>query len=327
MAEDPTPFPARIEEAAGLIDPLFLDTPLIRSEALDRALGCEIRLKVETLTPIRSFKGRGASYLLHRLGAAARSGVVCASAGNFGQGIAHAARSRGVSATVFAAVNANPLKVDAMRGFGAEVRLEGHDFDAAKAAACAFADATGCVFVEDGLHPAIAEGAGTIARELETAGALGDAVLVPLGNGSLVNGVGAWIKARRPATRVIAVVAAGAPAMAASWREGRVVETVQAETIADGVAVRKPVPEALAVMRATVDDVRMVDDASIVQAMRLAFGTLGLVVEPAGAIGLAALLADPELGRGGSVSTVLCGGNVTAGQARDWLLEPTVAGS
>jgi threonine dehydratase len=214
-----------------------------------------------------------------------------------------------------------------MRGFGAEVRLEGHDFDAAKAAACAFADATGCVFVEDGLHPAIAEGAGTIARELETAGALGDAVLVPLGNGSLVNGVGAWIKARRPATRVIAVVAAGAPAMAASWREGRVVETVQAETIADGVAVRKPVPEALAVMRATVDDVRMVDDASIVQAMRLAFGTLGLVVEPAGAIGLAALLADPELGRGGSVSTVLCGGNVTAGQARDWLLEPTVAGS
>ena len=123
MAEDPTPFPARIEEAAGLIDPLFLDTPLIRSEALDRALGREIRLKVETLTPIRSFKDRGASYLLHRLGAAADAGVVCASAGNFGQGIAHAARSRGVSATVFAAVNANPLKVDAMRGFGAEVRL------------------------------------------------------------------------------------------------------------------------------------------------------------------------------------------------------------
>ncbi|MFL5334248.1 MAG: pyridoxal-phosphate dependent enzyme, partial [Geminicoccaceae bacterium] len=225
-----------------------------------------------------------------------------------------------------AAVNANPLKVDAMRGFGAEVRLEGHDFDAAKTAARAFADATGRAFVEDGLHPAIAEGAGTIAREMEAVDAVGDAVLVPLGNGSLVNGVGSWVKARRPLTRVIAVVAAGAPAMAASWREGRVVETAQADTIADGVAVRRPVPEALAVMRATVDDVLIVDDALILQAMRLAFATLGLVVEPAGAIGLAALLADPQLVRAGSASTVLCGGNVTAGQARDWLLAPSVAG-
>ena len=157
---------------------------------------------------------------------------------------------------------------------------------------------------------------------MEAAGALGDAVLVPLGNGSLANGVGAWIKARRPATRVIAVAAAGAPAMARSWREGRIIETEQARTIADGVAVRQPVPEALQVMRATVDDVVLVEDELIVQAMRLAFATLGLVVEPAGAIGLAALLADPDLGRGRSVSTILCGGNVTAAQAQDWLLAP-----
>jgi threonine dehydratase len=156
---DPAPQLPLIEAAATLIDPLFLHTPLVRSEAMDRALGCELRLKVETLTPIRSFKGRGASWLLHRLGAEAAPGLVCASAGNFGQGLAHAARSRGVRATVFAAVNANPLKVEAMRGFGAEVRLEGRDFDAAKAAARSFAAATGRVFVEDGLHPAIAEGA------------------------------------------------------------------------------------------------------------------------------------------------------------------------
>jgi threonine dehydratase len=310
----------RIEEAGGLIDPVFLHTPVSRSEALDRELGREIVLKVETLTPIRSFKGRGASYLLHRLGRAAQAGLVCASAGNFGQGLAHAARRHGVAATVFAATNANPLKVAAMRGFGAAVRLEGADFDAAKVAARAFAAASGRLFVEDGAHPAVAEGAGTIARELDGADALGDAVLVPLGNGSLVNGVGAWIKARRPGTRVIAVAAAGAPAMAISWREGRTVETPSVATIADGVAVRTPVPEALEGMRSAVDEVVEVDDANILRAMRLAFATLGLVVEPAGAVGLAALLADPTLHRGQRVSTILCGSNVTAEQAREWLV-------
>jgi threonine dehydratase len=311
---------ARIEEAGGLIDPVFLHTPVVRSEALDRELGREIVLKVETLTPIRSFKGRGASYLLHRLGRAAQAGLVCASAGNFGQGLAHAARSHGIAATVFAATNANPLKVAAMRGFGAAVRLEGEDFDAAKAAARAFAADTGRLFVEDGAHPAIAEGAGTIARELDGADALGDAILVPLGNGSLVNGIGAWVKACRPGTRVIAVAAAGAPAMAISWREGRTVETLSVATVADGVAVRVPVPEALEVMRSTVDEVVEVDDATILRAMRLAFATLGLVVEPAGAVGLAALLANPNLHRGQRVSTILCGSNVTAEQAREWLV-------
>jgi threonine dehydratase len=319
---DPAPRVPLIEAAAALIDPLFLDTPVVRSEALDRVLGCELRLKVETLTPIRSFKGRGASWLLHRLGGDAAPGLVCASAGNFGQGLAHAARGRGVGATVFAAVNANPLKVEAMRGFGAEVRLEGRDFDAAKAAGRAFAAATGRPFVEDGLHPAIAEGAGTIALEMAAAGALGDTILVPLGNGSLVNGTGAWIKARHPATRVVAVVAAGAPAMAQSWRLGRPVETPTTATIADGVAVRVPVPEALAVMRATVDEVLEVDEAAILGAMRLVFRTLGLVVEPAGAVGLAALVADPGRYNRQQVATVLCGGNVTDAQARDWLIDP-----
>ena len=301
---------------------MFLHTPVVRSEALDRELGREVILKVETLTPIRSFKGRGASWLLHALGREAEAGLVCASAGNFGQGLAHAARSHGVTATVFAATGANPLKIEAMRGFGAEVRLAGHDFDAAKAAARSFAATTGRIFVEDGLHPAIAEGAGTIALEMGAAGALGDAILVPLGNGSLVNGIGAWIKARRPSD---ACRRRGGSRCA---RDGSLlarrarVETPSTRTIADGVAVRVPVPEALAVMRTTVDDVLEVDEAAILQAMRLAFQTLGLVVEPAGAVGLAALVADPDLGRGQRVSTILCGGNVTAAQARDWLIGP-----
>jgi threonine dehydratase len=310
---------ARIEEAATLIDPLFLNTPLVRSEVLDRELGCQVLLKVETLTPIRSFKGRGCSYLLHRLGEAARAGLVCASTGNFGQGLAHAGRGMGVSVTVLSAVAANPLKLDAMRALGAEVRLHGHDFDAAKAAARDYAAAANRIFVEDGAEPSVAEGAGTIARELDQADALGDVILVALGNGSLVNGIGAWVKARRPATRVVAVAATGAPAMALSWREGRVIETPSVATIAEGIAVRVPVPEAVMAMRGTVDEVVMVDDAAMLAAMRLAFATLGLVVEPTGAVGLAALAVSAERYRGMRVSAILCGGNVTPDQARQWL--------
>ena len=126
---------------------------------------------------------------------------------------------------------------------------------------------------------------------------LGFSVDYPLGNGSLVNGIGAWIKARRPGVRVVAVAAAGAPAMERSWRAGRVIVTPDVATIADGVAVRVPVPEALAVMRATVDEVRLVDEAGIIAAMRLAFGRLGLVVAP----------AVREEFRGREVATVLCG--------------------
>ena len=142
---------SRIEEAATRIGPLFVGTPLIRSEALGRALGREVLLEVETLTPIRSFKGQGAASLLHRLGSEAAPGLVCASAGNVGEGPAHAARRHGIAAAVFAATTANPLKVEAMQGFGAEVCLEGRDFDAAKAAARSVAAATGRIFVEDGL--------------------------------------------------------------------------------------------------------------------------------------------------------------------------------
>jgi threonine dehydratase len=320
MSQEFMPRLAGIEEAAAVVDPAFLNTPVVRSPSLDQALGCSLALKLETLTPIRSFKGRGAHYLLHRLGAAAAPGVVCASAGNFGQGLAHAATARGIVATVFAATGASPVKIEAMRAFGADVRLEGRDFDEAKAAARAHAAATGALFVEDGKDPAIAEGAGTIAREMAAAEALDEAVLVPLGNGSLVNGIGAWIKARRPSVRVIAVAAAGAPAMALSWRLGHAVSTDVVATIADGVAVRVPVPEALVAMRSTVDEVVEIEENAILAAMRLVFNSLGIVAEPAGALGVAALLCAPEHWAGRRVSTILCGGNLTPTQIRDWLL-------
>ncbi len=168
--------------------------------------------------------------------------------------------------------------------------------------------------------PEIAEGAGTLARELTASGHGFDDFVVPLGNGALATGCGAWLKAAAPSARVTAVVAAGAPCMKLSWEAGRVVETDRAETIADGVATRVPVPYALETMRGTVDDVLAVGEDAIVQAMRLVYETVGLVVEPAGAVGVAALVEHGRRFKGRRVATPLCGGNVTAEQARRWLL-------
>jgi threonine dehydratase len=147
-----------------------------------------------------------------------------------------------------------------------------------------------------------------------------DAMLVPLGNGSLVNGIGTWVKHSDPqATRVIAVCAAGAPAMELSWRAGAPVSTEMAETIADGISVRVPVPEALTAMRATVDEVMLVTDEEILAAMRLLFFEAGLVVEPAGAAGLAALAKRRIEFAGRRVAVPICGGNLTEEQVRRWL--------
>jgi threonine dehydratase len=310
----------RIEEAARCVNPVFLGGPQYEAEVLSDELGLRLVCKVETVNPIRSFKGRGTDYLLHRLGAGAGR-LVCASAGNFGQGLAYSARERGVLLTVFAAKSANLAKVEAMRRFGAEVRLEGEDFDEAKTAAREFAAAEGRRFVEDGREPEIAEGAGTIALELCRWPEPFDAVVVPLGNGALLSGVGTWMKAHAPSTRVVGVCAEWAPAMALSLREGKTRTTERADTIADGIAVRVPVEEALSDLAGVVDDVLLVDDETILRAMRLVFRGLGLVVEPAGVVGVAALLAHGERFAGSLVATPLCGGNLTGEQARRWLLD------
>jgi len=315
----------RIEEAARCIDPVFLGSPQYEAEALGDELGLRLVCKVETANPIRSFKGRGTDYLLYRLGCEVGR-LVCASAGNFGQGLAYAARKRNVPLTVFAAQSANPAKVESMRRLGAEVRLEGEDFDEAKSAARVLARSEGWRFVEDGREVEIAEGAGTIAIELCRWPEPFEALLVPLGNGALLSGVGTWMKAHAPSTEVIGVCAEGAPAMALSLREGAKKTTEKADTIADGIAVRVPVEEALSDLSSVVDDVLLVDDGTMVRAMRLLFWKMGLVVEPAGAAGLAALLAHRERFARALVATPLCGGNLTGQQACRWLLEDTLRG-
>ncbi|MFE2376421.1 threonine/serine dehydratase [Streptomyces sp. NPDC059398] len=296
-----------IEEAGRTIAPAFANTPQFEDEALRAALGRRLIVKVETVNPVRSFKGRGADHFMR--GLAPGSHVVCASAGNFGLALAWAARHHGITVTVHCAEHANAVKLARMRSLGARLEIGGQDFDEAKERALRQAgEDPGTVFVEDGDDSRITAGAGTIAPEL--AGLAPDTVLVPVGNGALVNGVGTWFKARSPHTRVVGVCAAGAPAMALSWRAGEAVSTPAVRTAADGVAVRVPVPGALATMLKVVDDMLLVDETAISRAQALAHEHLGLVLEPAGAVALAAVSGagpGPEVGERPAV--ILTGGN------------------
>lgn len=238
-----------------------------------------------------------------------------ASAGNFGQGVAYAARAMGVSVVVYAALTANRNKVAAMSRLGADVRQAGEDFDAAREAAAAHAAESGWELLVDGADPWIAIGAGTMACELTDAVAVGDlaaigAIFVPVGNAALVNGIGAWTRQAAPRTRVIGVQAAGAPAMTLSWRARRPIETERADTIADGIAARVPIPEALSLMLEVVDEMRLVDDPAIIAATARMSEALPLSIEPSAGAAWAAALQHPQ---GGPIALILTGGNVVTG--------------
>ena len=304
-----------IQHAMTTIPREFLHTPQFQSAALSEALGCQLTVKIETLNPIRSFKGRGASHFVASLEPDAE--LICASAGNFGQAMAYACRSKGMKLTVYAAHTANPLKLERMRALGANVVLHGEDFDAAKLEAKRVAAQTGAYMVEDGLEPLISEGAGTMALEL-LQGADFDALLIPLGNGAMLNGMARYAKAHSSAS-VIAVQASGAPAMLESWRAGRLIEHQRIETIADGIGVRVPIREALADMNGLVDDGLTVAEDSIIKAMKLIHQHVGVISEPSGAVGVAALLEHPQRFTDQRVATVICGGNLTPEQMRLWL--------
>lgn len=306
-----------IEEAARVIEPVFRDTPQFVAESLSAVVGARVVVKVETVNPVRSFKGRGADYFVSKL--RGETELMTASAGNLGQAMAYACRRRGVRLTVYASANANSLKIDRMRAFGAEVVLHGEDFDAAKREAKRVSAQRGGRMVEDSLDVETGEGAGTIGLELARFDAPIDAVLLALGNGALACGVGRYLKHARPEIRIVAVQASGAPAMIDSWRRGEVVNHPTVATIADGIAIRLPIPECVEDMRGVIDDGLLVRDESLVAAMRLIHEHLGLVTEPSGAAALAALLENRPAFAGRTVAIVLCGGNLTPEQMRRWL--------
>jgi len=295
----------------------FRDSPQFISEPLSEAIGAPVVVKLETPNPIGSFKGRGTWLAISELLAAGLvgegRGVVVASAGNFGQGVAYASRALGIPVTVLAATTANPMKVAAMRRLGADVQTAGEDFDAAREAAAGLAAERGWHLLIDGHDPWISIGAGTVALELTDAVARGDLppldrFYVPVGNGALIAGIGTWLRATAPATRVIGVQAAEAPAMTLSWRARRPIETPRADTIADGIAARVPVPAALELMFEVVDEMLLVDEEQIVAATRELSAALPSTIEPAAGAAWAALRAAQA--HAGAVGVVVTGGNV-----------------
>jgi threonine dehydratase len=293
--------PGRIAAAAARIDEVFLHTPQAVSNELSTALGREVVVKNETVTPIGSFKGRGACLLADELDPTKL--WVCSTAGNFGQGLAYAARARNTGAAAFVSPQVPAAKVAAMQALGARVEICEQPDRAARSYAAA---SSARQLVVDGLYPAMAEGAGTIAVELASAGPFA-AALVQVGDGALVSGIACWLKATSPATRIIGVCASGAPAMAKSFAAGRVVTTPGTDTIATALAISEPVPESLARVLALVDEIVLVDDDDLRTAQALITDSLGVLVEPAGAAGVAALARHDERVPSGRAVVLLTG--------------------
>ncbi|ALG13705.1 threonine ammonia-lyase [Kibdelosporangium phytohabitans] len=293
----------QIERLAQTIDPVFRDSPQFTATFGTRP----VLVKVETLNPLRCFKGRGALAFVDSVEWGVT--VIVASSGNFGQAMAYACGRREIPIEVFLPENVNPAKLAAIRSFGATVHLSGMDTDTAKKRAHEYAaQRPDRLMVRDGDESLIAEGAGTIGVELLRSGPL-DTVVVPVGDGALINGIGRWIKAHSPSTQVIGVCPAGAPAMVRSWRAGTPVAH-PADTIAEGIAIGNPLPQAVRWMRELVDDMVFVEDSAILTAMGRALRGLGVVLEPAGAASLAAVDGVP----GDRVAVVLTGANTRPGQ-------------
>jgi threonine dehydratase len=316
---------ARIRAARGLIDPVFLDTPLYRCEGLEPGLGCTVSIKRETANPVRCFKARGTEVVASRLADNGSRAAVCASAGNLGLALAWSGRGRGLDVTVVAPRFAPAAKLDRIRALDARLELVDGDFDMARERAAAIARSDGIRLVEDSLDIETCEGAATIGLELVGAGPSSgagpsfDAVLIALGGGALATGVGHVVKAWAPDVEVICVQPLGAPAMTLSWRGRRVVTTETTDTIADGVAGRRPIPAVLDDLLLVADDAVLVQEASIITGMRMLLDHAGLVVEPSAALGIAAILEDRDRFAGRHVVTIVCGGNVDVDAYHRWV--------
>jgi threonine dehydratase len=309
--------PAAIRAAHAAVPPVFRDSPQFVHPGLSRRLGVPVIVKVETVNPIRCFKGRGTWTAIAALVSEGTIGpdlpVICASAGNFGQGVAYAAAEFGVPAVVFASRHANPGKVARMRSLGAEVVQVGEDFDDARAASEAHVARGAGRLLVDGEDPRIACGAATLAVELSDGVASGDLpqpaiVSVPVGNGALINGVGSWLRFATPETRVVGVQASGADAMTRSWHAGSPVDTPSVSTYADGIASRIAIPAAVAAMAGRVDEMRVVEDAALREAQTELTDELGITVEGAAAASWAGLLAGSR--PAGPAVVIITGSNV-----------------
>ncbi len=299
-----------VEAARTLLDGVIRRTPLEPCRPLTAKLGGPAWLKCENMQRAGSFKVRGAYVRIARLSAAERArGVVAASAGNHAQGVALAAGLLGAAATVFMPVGAALPKVAATKGYGAEVRLEGSTVDESLVAAREYADRTGALFIHPFDHPDIIAGQGTVALEILEQCPEATTIIAGTGGGGLISGVAAAAKAYRPDVRIIGVQAQGAAAFPPSLAAGQPVALGQFATIADGIAVGCPGEVTFAHVSKLVDEVVTVTDEDISRAVLMLLERCKQVVEPAGSVGVAALLAG-VVRVDTPVVALLSGGNI-----------------
>ena len=301
---------ADVESARELLTDVSRLTPVEGSRPLSELVGGPVLLKCENLQRAGSFKIRGAYVRIARLTDAERArGVVAASAGNHAQGVALAATLLGSRSTVFMPEGAPLPKVEATKAYGAEVQFSGSTVDEALVAAQSFADQTGAVFIHPFDHPDIVAGQGTVGLEICEQAPQVKTIVVSIGGGGLASGIAAAVKADHPDVRVVGVQAAGAAAFPASLVAGHPVALDSMATIADGIAVGCPGQLTYRMVHDLVDDVVTVSEESLSQALLLCLERGKLVVEPAGAAGVAALMDSPRAFEP-PVVAVLSGGNI-----------------
>jgi len=301
------PTTEQVNDARELLRQFIRPTRLVQAEKL----GTNVYLKLESDLPTRSFKPRGALYaLMKNLEQRPIKGVVAASTGNHGAAVAYAARLAKLPATIFLPQSPNPIKRARIVELGATVReVEWKDESLGNAAA-AFAEENDYYFLNDGSDELVPVATATIAAEILDELSTPDVIIVPMGDTALVRGVAAEAKRRHAAVKIVGVQAAQAPSYVRSWREDRVVTTETCNTIADGLATCVPLESNVRAIRELVDDVSLVSEEEMLQAIRTLLFDEHLVAEAAGAAGVAAYLQNPTSYAGRTVVLLITGSNI-----------------
>src|SRR5215831_7019025 len=302
-----------VERARELLSRYFRPTRLVSAESLARRSGGRVHLKIESDLPTGSFKPRGATYAL--LTTAAQrpvSGVVAASTGNHGAAVAYAARIAKVDATIFLPKKPNPVKRARIIALGAKV-IERGDMggSATSEGAAEFARDHGHYFLDDASDPLVPAGTATVASEIFDEIPEPDAIFVPMGDTALIRGVAAEAKRRHSGVRIVGVQAEQAPAYVRSWQEGRVVIPDKCDTIADGLASLRPLEANVFAIRELVDDVRLVSEQEMLDAIRILPLDEHVVAEASGAAATAAFLQDPSAYADAEIVLLVTGANVS----------------
>ena len=310
----PGPTLADFEAARATIGSVAEITPMESSRSLGEVIGSALWLKCENLQRTGSYKIRGAYNRLSHLSAEEKQrGVVAASAGNHAQGVAFAARELGIRSTIFMPIGVALPKLSATKEYGADIELTGHVFDETLKAAIEFADETGAVFIHPFDHFDIVAGQGTLGLEILEQRPDLDTILVPIGGGGLISGVASAAKQKARelgrTIRIIGVQAANAAAYPVSLIEGEPTLVPISPTIADGIAVSRPGLLTFEIVRDVVDEVITVEEDDIARALLVLLERAKMVVEPAGAVGVAAILAGKVRDTGTTVA-ILSGGNI-----------------